>query len=157
MTHARKPLKPQQYVCGFAFDPSREFVVLIRKNRPEWQKGKRNGVGGKMEEHHETIYHAQEREFFEETGVRIPASQWRHFCTLSDTRTGAVIHFLETTTDIVHEVKSKTDEKVELREVARLKDAQCVRSVAWLIPLALDGSKSLAHVFTTREYSTLID
>jgi 8-oxo-dGTP diphosphatase len=41
---------PTQYVLGFLFDPSQKDVVLIKKLKPEWQKGKLNGVGGKIEE-----------------------------------------------------------------------------------------------------------
>ncbi len=36
-------------VAGFLFDESRERVVLIKKQKPEWQSGRLNGVGGKIE------------------------------------------------------------------------------------------------------------
>ena len=38
-----------EYVVGFAFDKKRENVALIQKNRPPWQKGKLNGIGGHIE------------------------------------------------------------------------------------------------------------
>jgi len=37
------------YCLGFAFYRSRRKVVLIRKTKPDWQRGKLNGVGGKIE------------------------------------------------------------------------------------------------------------
>ena len=36
-----------KYVVGFMFSPDKQFVALIRKNRPEWQAGKLNGIAGK--------------------------------------------------------------------------------------------------------------
>jgi len=38
------------YVAGFMFSPDLENVVLIEKQKPEWQKGKYNAVGGKIED-----------------------------------------------------------------------------------------------------------
>ena len=39
----------QKYSLGFVFDLPVEKVLLIEKQRPEWQKGKLNGIGGKIE------------------------------------------------------------------------------------------------------------
>lgn len=50
------------------FDPRFHRVALIRKAKPEWQKGKLNGIGGKIEEG-EGPFAAMVREFREETGV----------------------------------------------------------------------------------------
>lgn len=65
------------YVCGFAFDTSRK-VFLILKNRPEWQKGKLNGIGGKIEPG-ETALRAMAREFKEEAGLDIHISRWKQY------------------------------------------------------------------------------
>jgi 8-oxo-dGTP diphosphatase len=67
-----------EYVLGFAFD-SNEEVVLIRKNKPDWQRGLLNGVGGKIEEN-ESSYAAMVREFHEETGVRLHG--WDNFARM---------------------------------------------------------------------------
>lgn len=32
-----------KYVCGFMFNEDYSEVLLINKNKPEWQKGKKNG------------------------------------------------------------------------------------------------------------------
>lgn len=57
-------------VLGLVFSEDLENVVLLRKNRPDFLAGKLNGVGGHIEggESHRS---AMEREFKEETGVRI--------------------------------------------------------------------------------------
>ena len=39
-----------EYVVGLLFSPDRNTVVLINKTKPDWQAGKLNGVGGKIEE-----------------------------------------------------------------------------------------------------------
>ncbi len=44
------------YVLGFAFDEDYEWVALIKKNRPQWQAGKLNGVGGKIEPNETEVY-----------------------------------------------------------------------------------------------------
>jgi len=55
-----------RYVLGFMFDRDYAEVALILKNRPAWQAGKWNGIGGKIEGD-ETPHAAMVREFTEET------------------------------------------------------------------------------------------
>jgi 8-oxo-dGTP diphosphatase len=55
------------YTCGFYFSEDLEYVLLIEKARPDWQKGKYNGIGGHIESG-EMPLSCQEREFAEETG-----------------------------------------------------------------------------------------
>lgn len=66
----------QKYVVGFAFNRDMTQVVLINKERPSWQKGLLNGVGGKVEPG-ESYIAAMVREFQEETGVH--CSSWELF------------------------------------------------------------------------------
>jgi len=63
------------YVLGFAFDDLGR-VALVRKEKPDWQRGRWNGIGGKVEQ--EACFDAMEREFREETGVTIEAERWRY-------------------------------------------------------------------------------
>src|SRR5258708_364006 len=39
------------YVCGFMMSYDLMQFLLIRKTHPDWQKGKLNGIGGKIETH----------------------------------------------------------------------------------------------------------
>ena len=39
---------PTRYVLGFLFRDNCTSVVLIRKDKPRWQAGLLNGVGGKI-------------------------------------------------------------------------------------------------------------
>lgn len=71
-------MKYQGYVLGFLF--SNFDVALIKKTHPEYQKGKLNGIGGKIEPR-ETPLEAMEREFFEETGFKLSAGAWSLYLT----------------------------------------------------------------------------
>ncbi len=55
-----------RYVVGFVFSKDLSRVLLVLKNRPAWQNGKFNGIGGKIEAD-ETAFEAMNREFVEET------------------------------------------------------------------------------------------
>lgn len=64
----------KRFVCGFAFfvgavNVRQPSVLLIRKLKPDWQKGKLNGIGGKVEEH-EQFRDAMIREGIEEANLR---------------------------------------------------------------------------------------
>ena len=54
------------YVLGFLFNKDLSQVALIRKTKPEWQKGQLNGIGGKIEPGEDPLG-AMIREFREET------------------------------------------------------------------------------------------
>jgi 8-oxo-dGTP diphosphatase len=72
-----------RYVVGFIFNKDLTQVLLIHKNRPEWQAGKLNGPGGKIEEG-ENGTKAVRREIEEETGLKTDNSDWYYVKTLSD-------------------------------------------------------------------------
>lgn len=60
----------RRYVLGFVFDSGYHNVLLICKDRPSWQAGRLNGLGGKIEEG-ESPARAMERELREETAGRL--------------------------------------------------------------------------------------
>ncbi len=80
-----------EYVAGFMFRRSNSEVALVRKNKPDWQRGKLNGIGGKVEESDCGPHEAMAREFLEETGVATSPAAWSKVAVL-DTP-GARIHF----------------------------------------------------------------
>lgn len=57
------------FSCTFAFTESGSHVLLIRKARPDWQKGYLNGIGGKFEPSDRSMIDCTIREFREETGL----------------------------------------------------------------------------------------
>lgn len=70
------------YVLGYYFNRDLNRVTLIHKNRPAWQAGKLNGVGGHLEESDASSMKAMEREFYEETGVTVMS--WREVHVAGD-------------------------------------------------------------------------
>ena len=71
------------YVAGFVFRKEGTEVALIKKNKPDWQRGKLNGVGGKVEPFDDSDHQAMAREFREETGVTTQAGQWSEIAELN--------------------------------------------------------------------------
>ena len=70
----------QNYAIGFLFNKDLTKVALINKNKPGWQKGKLNGIGGKIG--HEKPICAMCREFEEETGKKTTPHDWIHFAEI---------------------------------------------------------------------------
>jgi 8-oxo-dGTP diphosphatase len=125
--------KRTNYVAGFMFSADRRYVALIRKQKPDWQRGKLNAIGGKIEETDENPTDAMVREFKEETGVL--QTQWRHFCVLKFR--GGEIHFFETTGDLMA-LQSAEAEQVAIFRTQNIEDLQTIPNLRWLIPLAMD-------------------
>ena len=69
------------YTVGFVFDTKLEQVLLLHKQKPDWQVGKLNGMGGKVEAG-ESRVKCMARECREETCLDIPESAWTHFATI---------------------------------------------------------------------------
>jgi 8-oxo-dGTP diphosphatase len=118
--------KIRKFVIGYLFDGNGN-VALIEKNRPDWQKGRLNGVGGQIEKD-ETPLQAMTREFKEEAG---PEVSWRQFCVLKG---DGYRLFCFTSRDKV-EISTKTDEKVAWYPVDRL-PANILPNSLWLVPMA---------------------
>lgn len=133
--------EPKTYVLGFAFDLAITEVILIAKNRPEWQKDKLNGIGGKIEPG-ETAKDAIVREFFEETGVMTYPDFWNYFADVkydNDPLGGpAIIYCFRFFSDIMFECKTMEDEEIIKFDLAHPHYEYCVRTVPALIPIAAD-------------------
>lgn len=136
------------YVLGFLFLNNRRSVVLIRKNKPEFQAGKLNGVGGRIEPG-EHLYAAMAREFLEETGKSTTPSTWRKFAILEFP--GATVYCFSAYGDrsgLLFGSNSPTDEQVNVYFADWLQDApmnDIMPNLRWLVPMALseDGCPTI--------------
>lgn len=135
VTYRVSPTK--RYVCGFAFSEGKKHVLLIRKQRPEWQRGKFNGIGGHVEPFDTTFRSAMTREFAEESGLSIAATHWDPFITIGGE--GWEVHFFRVFGIKIYMAKTMTDEEVQIIRVDDLPSlaAMCLPNLQWLIPMAL--------------------
>lgn len=130
------PRPVPRYVLGFLFNKPASHVVLIQKEKPDWQKGLLNGVGGKIE-NGETVEAAMVREFEEETGVQVEGHEWRHFCLLSGNDWVVHCYTAQNTAAFVA-AKTMTGELVYQEAIDGLQRKRCISNLKWLIEMALD-------------------
>src|SRR5271170_5509642 len=124
----------QKYVVGFLLDPTLSKVVLIRKVKPEWQKGLLNGVGGKIGDNieGETPEQAIDREFKEEAGVG--GLDWKPYLTL--TTPHSELHFFRSIGN-VHRVQTQTGEYVSIYDISDVMDrCDTIPNLRWCIQMA---------------------
>ncbi len=123
-----------RFVLGFVFDPTFKRVVLIKKERPDWQVGAWNGVGGKVNEG-ETSLQAVRRECEEETGLFI--TTWRYYVTeyFPDGKLDVFWAF----SNVALEAETRTDEEVAVWPVSEVLGGVhlLVKDVAHYVDLAL--------------------
>lgn len=125
----------KRYVAGFCFNYERTKVALILKNKPAWQKGFYNAIGGKIEEGEEPI-EAMVREFKEETGADVWA--WNQF--VKYTGSDYEVYFFKAFSKLLESVTTTTDEVVRVFDLSlnELVGQPIIGNLDWLIPMALD-------------------
>ena len=135
------------YVCGFAFCRNKSIVILIEKKRPDWQAGKLNGIGGKMEPN-EHPAEAMAREFEEETAVKTRPEDWHMYGLLDNPGWRGIVSFFRCDLTFEQEValRTATDEIVRRVPVAAIQQANVMPNLNWLIPLALDNDVESATI-----------
>lgn len=156
MSWWRRIVKPEvrEYVAGFAFSSGQSYVALVRKQKPEWQKGLLNGVGGKVE-HDELPLEAMYREFKEE--CTLPVRRWEHFATVEgggDQPWRVYFYWTHIVDDRFRPATNygKEAEHVEVFPIKWLGGGKfsTIPNLAWLIPLAVAHMHGHATV-TVRE------
>jgi 8-oxo-dGTP pyrophosphatase MutT (NUDIX family) len=127
-----------EYVLCIARDLTGRFV-FVKKTRPEWQAGRYNFPGGKLETEDVDIQSAAQREFLEETGVNIPAPDWQQIATLAGNDYAV---YVMSTNHSAHGADTQTDEKVGWYWVSSIEYAPhlFIENCLWIAGLALDPS-----------------
>lgn len=132
--------KIKMYTLGFMFNIICKDVLLIRKNKPEWQRGYLNGVGGKLEEFDPTPVAGMVREFMEETGIKTVKVQWQHACTMSGRNWKCYV--FRTWGDIM-QCKQETDEELYIINVNHIGMNKTLSNLQWLVPLLASNVRIL--------------
>ncbi len=156
----------KKYVAGLAFSNDENYIALIIKKKPDFQKGKLNSIGGKIEEFDsiktknlkERSLNAMVREFQEETGVLISNDKWELFLTMGS-EIGKVsnkntqqyneawsVDFWRTFTDDIFNCKTTTDEEVKILSITQVLCSNTIDNLKWLILLALDKNPKLSTI-----------
>ena len=125
----------KEYCLGFVSSAS--LVLLIEKTKPDWQAGKLNGIGGKIEDG-ETPLEAMKREWAEETGIDNP--EWSP--TIQMFEDDWVVYCFKGTLDGLSlksaEMISETfEEKCFLVDANDLPD-NVLPNLKWLVPMHQD-------------------
>lgn len=128
------------YVVGFMFSELLYEVCVIKKNRPVWQAGRINGIGGKVEPDEYGLA-AMVREFYEETGVATTPKDWIEVAELKfpDTKTITtnVSVFASRNQAAFDAAATKTDEVVLKIPIGMLPTYETVNNVTQLVTLCI--------------------
>lgn len=132
----KKPSKC--YVCGFVY--FNDLVSLIRKNKPGWQKGKLNGLGGKIEDG-EIPEVAMQREFQEEAGLLIPLEDWELCVVIENVKMDYMLYIFRAFSKEAHNIKTMESEEVQLRSSVNIPE-DTLPNLKWLIPMTKSNDLS---------------
>lgn len=135
-----------KYVLGFAFNANMTSLALIEKQKPEWQKGLLNGIGGKIEED-ESEYEAMQREFKEEAGI--DEENWFQFLIMQGE--DWIVHcFWTKLGDEFYKLRSMEAEKVVVVNPAKIHNSKVVESLLWIVPMAVNAATTgIDYSFTS--------
>lgn len=124
----------QRYCCGFIFSYDQSQALLMLKCKPDWQRGRYNGIGGKCNDG-EPYGDAMAREQREEILGHVES--WRLYAIL-DTEHAEVAFFFGH--GHVGQIFSRENEIVQAFDVAKL-PLNALPNVHWLVPMALSMTR----------------
>lgn len=128
----------KEFVCGFMFSENKQNILLIKKDRPEWQNGLLNGVGGKLEEY-EPSELAMVREFKEEVGINTTPLEWTLFAVVVGTH--SKIFCYKMFSDKLYNYKQMETEEPTVIPARDIWIHETVPNLNFLVPMARDSDK----------------
>ncbi len=135
------------YTLGFIFDTELKRVLLVHKQKPEWQKGRINGIGGKFEVD-ETPSACISRETFEEAKLVIPGDQWLYVGAIYQ-EAGAIAVLATVYAGDAGDAVKNDYEEVEWFDAHELPE-NVISNLRWLIPLSLEKLDNKFDSFTVK-------
>lgn len=122
-------------VLGFMFDPSRDKVVLIEKDHPDWMVGKLNGVGGKVRAGEPAVT-AMVREFEEETGLVTKETDWQRRMAMHGDGWTVTVYIAES--EDYDKVRTNETEKVGIFDVDDIPNLATIPNLKWIVAAVAD-------------------
>jgi len=127
----------KKYTIGIIFNETCSKVLLILKNRPDWQKGLYNFPGGHIEKR-EIAEECVGREIQEECGLNILYGQWEHIGTILNKENYKVEIFTTKYNPKYNgKVKTMEDQEVSWFPIDSL-PKNLITNLTWLIPFAIN-------------------
>ena len=120
----------KRYVLGLVFNDTATRILLIEKLRPDWQKDRWNGIGGKIEEG-ETPSEAMLRESREETG-----HEYDFECRMTFICPGGTVYVFAAKTVREIEFEQIGNEILKVWGLWELPSTM-MANMRWIIPLCL--------------------
>ncbi len=139
------------YSCGLVFNQNNSKLAMIKKNRPWWQKGRYNGVGGKVEGL-ESYVECMIRETKEEMGIDTKEQDWCSLGRLTSEEYN-VMFFAIFGVDI-YTLKQITDEEIYIINIKHIFDINndvynlIMPNIRTAIGLALDKKNEINQGYT---------
>lgn len=128
----------EKYVVIFLFTFDKKKVWLIKKEKPDWQKGCLNGIGGKVEEG-ESPLDAAYRELKEEAGVEkvydSDLLEVGYMKGINNDNAGFKVWIYTAFTDI--ELRTMETEEIILKDISDIKSEAHIENVPTLIEACL--------------------
>jgi len=139
----------KHYVLGLIYNDELSGILLIKKEKPEWMKGRWNGIGGKIEDK-ETPLQAMERESHEEMGHWF---KFQHVITfVCPGGTVFVYKALSGASGIPY--VQKEDEELAQYDLAVLPElfsqGHIMGNLKWIIPLSLSSVQFPVMIIQTK-------
>lgn len=125
----------KKYTLGIVFDQTLRNVLLMHKTKPDYQAGKLNALGGKIEEG-ETQAECVSREVLEESGLKIVPEAWI-FIGHVQTKDWVMDVFTHAYSGPMSDAKSLEQERIEWIPVDQL-PPNTIASLPWMILLAIE-------------------
>jgi 8-oxo-dGTP pyrophosphatase MutT (NUDIX family) len=136
----------RRYVAGFLMRGGE--VLLVRKNRPTWQDGLMNAIGGEINEG-EKPEHAMLREFQEETGLVV--TNWSFFATETGPGYEVLFYRSRIPPDTRWTPPRANDVGEEIAWCEMDTAEPCIGNLGWLLPLCLDPRDIIVNARTTSD------
>lgn len=125
----------KRFTLAFIFDSTLHHVLLIHKNRPAWQAGKINAIGGKVEKGEASLTCIM-RETREETNLQTEPEKWV-FLGIMKGKDWQIDVFSYIYLGNPTDAKTMEDQPIEWFHVHKLPD-KVIYNLRWLTHLAID-------------------
>lgn len=133
-----KVMRMDRYVVGFAFTEKLDYVLLVEKRRPDFQKGLINGIGGKIDKG-ETPIDAMRRESLEEIGLSL-TFKWDCKGVMKGINNDGRLfecYIFYAYTDEINNYRQMEDEPLLFVNTQRYKDLPLMENLKFLIPMGM--------------------